>query len=144
MTCDDVIFTFNPVHNFSTVGGEDGAFWYGSRGFLKGIIYVSTPKSFRKATLSGFVDTDGARAYQALKRDPPSTVKHSVKEYVDGETHINSMESFWSLLKRGYYGTYHKMSPEHLQRYVDEFFGRHNIWGLATIEQMEETAKRAS
>lgn len=53
----------------------------------------------------------------------------------------SGMESFWSLLKRGYYGTYHRMSPEHLQRYIDEFVGRHNIRGLDTIEQMEETAK---
>ena len=55
--------------------------------------------------------------------------------------HINGMESFWSLLKRGYYGTYHKMSKEHLQRYVDEFVGRHNLRRLDTVEQMGETAK---
>ncbi len=48
-----------------------------------------------------------AGAYQALKRAAYATVKHSVKEYVNGEAHINGMESFWSLLKRGYYGTYH-------------------------------------
>ena len=94
-------------------------------------------------TLTSFVYTDDVRAYQALKRAAHATVKHSVKEYVDGEAHINGMDSFWSLLKRGYYGTYPKMSPEHLQRYVDEFVGRHNIRGLDTIAQMEETAKGA-
>ena len=45
------------------------------------------------------------------------TVKHSVKEYVDGEAHTNGIGSFWALLKRGYYGAYHRMSPKHLQRY---------------------------
>ena len=102
-------------------------------------------------TLTGFVYdaseeeaqiyTDDARAYQALRRAAHATVKHSVKEYVDGETHINGMESFWALLKRGYYGTYHRMSPKHLQRYVNEFVGRHNVRGLDTVEQMEQTAQ---
>ena len=87
------------------------------------------------------VYTDDAKAYQALKRAAHATVKHSVKEYVNGEARINGMESFWSLLKRGYYGTYHRMSPKHLQRYVDEFVGRHNIRELDTNSQMESTAK---
>ncbi len=68
-------------------------------------------------------------------------MKHSVKEYVNGEAHINGMESFWSLLKRGYYGTYHRMSPKHLQRYVNEFVGRHNIRELDTVDQMQDIAK---
>ena len=46
------------------------------------------------------------------------------------------MESFWGMLKRGYHGTYHRMSPKHLQRYVNEFGGRHNIRCLNTIDQM--------
>lgn len=102
-------------------------------------------------TLTGFVYetsdedaqtyTDDAKAYQALKRAAHATVKHSVKEYVNGDAHINGMESFWSLLKRGYYGTYHRMSPKHLQRYVDEFVGRHNVRELDTVAQMEQAAK---
>ena len=40
------------------------------------------------------------------------------------------------MLKRGYHGTYHRMSPKHLQRYVNEFSGRHNIRPLDTIQQM--------
>ena len=87
------------------------------------------------------VYTDDATAYQALKRAAHATVKHSVKQYVDGMAHINGMESFWALLKRGYYGTYHKMSPEHLQRYVDEFVGRHNVRRLDTVTQMEKVAE---
>ena len=46
------------------------------------------------------------------------------------------MESFWSLLKRGYYGTYHRMSPAHIQRYVNEFSGRHNQRPCDTELQM--------
>ena len=40
------------------------------------------------------------------------------------------------MLKRGYYGTYHKMSPWHLDRYVSEFAGRHNARHTDTLDQM--------
>lgn len=39
--------------------------------------------------------------------------------------HINGIESSWALLKRGYYGTYRRMSKKHLQRYVNDFAGQH-------------------
>lgn len=68
-------------------------------------------------------------------------MKHSTKEYVDGSAHTNGIESFWSLLKRGYYGTYHKMSDQHLQRYVNEFSGRHNVRDLDTVDQMADVVK---
>ena len=63
-------------------------------------------------------------------------VKHSVREYVKGEIHTNGIESFWSMLKRGYVGTYHRMSFEHLPRYVTEFEARHNCRPYDTIEQL--------
>ena len=64
------------------------------------------------------------------------TVKHSVSEYVNGMAHTNGIESFWSLLKRGYHGTYHHMSEKHLGRYVWEFTWRHNCRDADTIDQM--------
>ena len=63
-------------------------------------------------------------------------MKHSVGEYVDEQILINGMESFWSMLKRAHKGTYHKMSKKHLNRYVTEFSGRHNVRGHDTIMQM--------
>ncbi len=42
------------------------------------------------------------------------------------------------MLKRGYYGTYHKMSPKHLNRYVVEFAERHNLRDMDTADQMAE------
>ena len=45
------------------------------------------------------------------------------------------------MLKRGYTGTYHKMSKKHLGRYVTEFTGRHNARPLDTIDQMEQMAR---
>ena len=50
--------------------------------------------------------------------------------------HTQGIESFWSMLKRAHKGTFHKISPKHLQRYVNEFAGRHNIREFDTIEQL--------
>ena len=69
-------------------------------------------------------------------RSSHETVKHSVSEYVNGMAHTNGIESFWALLKRGYHGTYHHMSDKHLQRYVNEFAGRHNDRAKDTLDQM--------
>ncbi len=80
------------------------------------------------------VYTDENRGYQGLPNH--ETVNHSVKEYVDGMAHTNGIESFWAALKRGYHGVYHKMSAEHLDRYVGEFAGRHNIRDEDTVVQM--------
>lgn len=72
--------------------------------------------------------TDQYRAYRGLSKDyDHKRVKHSVGEYVRGQVHTNGIESFWALLKRGYYGIYHHMSKKHLQKYVDEFAARHNM-----------------
>ena len=71
-----------------------------------------------------------------------STVKYSVGEYVEDKAHTNnSIESFWALMKRGYEGTYHKISPKHLHRYVMEFTGRQNIRKLDTVHQMQRMAR---
>ena len=58
-----------------------------------------------------------------------------------GQAHTNGIESFWALHKRGYYGTYHKMSVKHLPRYVNEFAARHNIREHDTAVQMAFIAK---
>ncbi len=78
--------------------------------------------------------TDDALTYHALPNH--ETVKHSVGEYVRGKAHTNGVESFWSMLKRGHVGTFHKISPKHLHRYVNEFTGRHNIREADTEDQM--------
>ncbi|MDE0111468.1 MAG: transposase, partial [Albidovulum sp.] len=65
-------------------------------------------------------------------------VNHSKGEWVIGEAHTNGVECFWSMFKRGYHGTYHKMSKKHLERYVKEFAGRHNLREMDTASQMHE------
>ena len=88
------------------------------------------------AAAGAMVYTDDAGAYKGLSFEHKS-VKHSVGEYVDGMAHTNGIESFWSMLKRAHKGVYYKMSAKHLQRYVDEFSGRHGLRELDTITQMQ-------
>ena len=83
---------------------------------------------------------DDSRAYRSLPFQRES-VKHSISEFVRGQASTNGIESFWSMLKRGYVGTYHKMSPKHLGRYVNEFAGRHNARELDTEEQMAQVVR---
>ena len=79
--------------------------------------------------------TDEHKSYQGNKFKH-KTVNHSVKQYVDGKAHTNSIESYWALLKRGHYGIFHNLSKKHLQRYVDEFAYRLND-GKADQDSME-------
>ena len=102
-------------------------------------------------TLQGFVGdhampnatiyTDEAAAYSGLPFDHES-VKHSVLEYVRGQIHTNGVESFWSMLKRAHKGTFHKISPKHLDRYVQEFAAKHNMRDSDTLVQMRDTVAR--
>ena len=87
------------------------------------------------------VYTDDAAAYRGMPFDHAS-VRHSVGEYVSGMAHTNGIESFWSMLKRAHKGVYHHFSVKHLQRYVDEFAGRHGVRELDTIDQMGVVASR--
>ena len=101
------------------------------------------------STLQGFVVdhaapgatvySDDSSAYDSLPFDH-DTVKHSLSEYVKGDVHTNGIESLWSMLKRAHTGTFHKLSPKHLDRYVQEFAARHNLRDEDTIDIMASVA----
>ncbi len=102
-------------------------------------------------TLRGFVNenvnvgdktrifTDSSFGYRKLPNQ--EAVKHSAREYVRGMVHTNGIESFWAMFKRSHKGTYHKMSPKHLQKYVDEFVWRQNNRPLDMAKIMSELVK---
>ena len=53
-------------------------------------------------------------------------IRHHDKEYARGKVHTNSIEGFWSLVKRGISGVYHSVSPAYLQSYINEYSFRYN------------------
>ena len=70
------------------------------------------------------------------------TVNHSIEEYVRGGFwHTNTVESYFSILKRGVIGTYHHVSAEHLKRYLGEFDFRHNERAARGVDDSQRTAK---
>jgi transposase-like protein len=104
----------------------------------KGTVVARVIDSFDRETLSSFIReavsnkvslliTDDLMAYRKLASEFPHTyVKHTKKEYVVGSVHTNTIEGFWSLVKRGIVGTFHKVSRKHMPLYVSEFEFRYN------------------
>lgn len=96
-----------------------------------------------KPTLHGLIEanveggstvyTDEHRGYTGLRNYNHLTVCHSAGEYVNGQASTNGIESFWALLKRGYYGTHHWWSVKHTHRYVAEYAYRQNTIGLSGV-----------
>ena len=93
-----------------------------------------TLAKFIEENISADVDvivTDELNAYPTAMKsvaltDRHKTIKHKSKIYVDGEIHTNTVESAFSLLKRGIVGTWHRISAKHLAAYLDEMQFRFN------------------
>lgn len=81
-----------------------------------------------KVAIGSRVMTDELSSYKksASMGYNHETIQHAAKEYVRGDVTTNSIEGFWSNLKRGLDGTHHSVSPRHLQKYLDEFVFRWN------------------
>lgn len=77
----------------------------------------------------GTVYTDELAAYNTIPGERQylhRRINHSAKVYVIGDIHTNSVEGFWSLIKRGIGGVYHSVSQKYLQSYLDEYSFRYN------------------
>jgi transposase len=114
----------------------------------KGRVVAKTVETVGSATLLGIVRehvlpestiySDEHRGYDGIKglrrTDDPTVnagyqhrrIHHSSKVYVMGDIHTNSVEGFWSLIKRGIGGVYHSVSQKYLQSYLDEYSYRYN------------------
>lgn len=86
------------------------------------------------------INTDEHSAYKRLNHFyEHDFVTHSQREYKKGKTHTNTIENFWSVLKRGLYGTYHCVSEKHLQRYLCEFQTRFNLRSMPQTDRFNYT-----
>ena len=98
---------------------------------------TETFESFVREVVStdvSLLNTDEHSAYRRLSKDyPHHAVRHQAKNYVVGAIHTNTIEGFWSLIKRGVVGTYHKVSRKYLPLYVAEFQFRYNNRSNADI-----------
>jgi len=104
----------------------------------KGNVVARVIENVRADTLTAFVHqavsnkvsllcTDQWTAYKGLDREyPHKTVDHHKGQYVVGAVHTQTIEGFWSLIKRGVMGSYHKVSKKYLPLYVAEFQFRYN------------------
>ena len=107
----------------------------------KGKVVARVVESVDSATLKGFVRevvsdkvtllvSDEWVGYRGLDREyPHEVIRHTHEQYVVGAIHTQTIESFWSLIKRGIVGNFHKVSETYLPLYVSEFEFRHNTRG---------------
>lgn len=104
-----------------------------------------------KAAMESMIDPSAVIVTDELRYYPKAaagfsghkTVCHSEDQYVTSDGfHTNSAESFFSLLKRGVYGTFHHVSPKHLHRYCDEFDFRWSQRQVKDVERREIALKQ--
>ncbi len=86
---------------------------------------------------SATVITDAHLGYIGLGEEYAGheAVNHSIQEYKRGDAHTNSVEGFFSLLKRTIYGTHHAVSPKHLHRYCGEISFRYNTRKIKDVDR---------
>ncbi len=87
--------------------------------------------------------TDTFGGYKGLDRHfKHETLNHEKDEYVRGNFHTNTVEGYFSQLKRGIYGIYHQVSVKHLESYCNEFAHRYNTRKLTDAERFDLTVKK--
>ena len=88
------------------------------------------------------VMTDGAGQYRHISDDfPHQSANHDAGEYVRGEAHTNTIEGYFSIIKRGIIGVYQHISQQHLKRYLAEFDFRYNERAALEVDDFSRTVK---
>lgn len=97
----------------------------------------------KHAHLSSDIKSDESSIARYVARPFKSheAVNHKTAEYVRGDAHTNTIESYFAVLKRGVYGTFHSVSEQHLHMYLKEFDFRHNTRKISDAERAETLLK---
>lgn len=102
--------------------------------------YTIQPLVMEHVSTDATLMTDEWKAYRGLHvAYNHYFVDHGRGQYAVGDCYTNSLENFWSILKRGIIGIYHKVTRKHLQRYCDEFTYRFNLRQVNDSERFEAT-----
>lgn len=119
-----------------------------------GKVRISTTSKTDRIALHDFIQrnvapesdlyTDGHPGYRDIEGYSHEWVDHSIGQYVKDKAHTNGIESFWALLKRGYYGVFHHITWKHLDRYLDEFEARWNFRDMESGERMDTLLESVS
>ena len=119
-----------------------------------GVVRMEVAKSTDQQTLTRFT-SQNVRAWSTVFTDSfdgydqlstlfnHHTVCHSRGEYGRGNTHTNSVESVWAVLKRGYKGVYHWWSVKHTPRYLAEFEARMNMAEMSSRQRVDAMIRQA-
>jgi transposase-like protein len=109
-------------------------------------VNAKTLRPILQAHLDGattvMTDEGGAAKKIGSEFDRHQSVNHSIGEYVRGDAHTNTIESYFAIMKRGIYGTFHHVSQQHLKRYLAEFDFRYNqriALGVNDAERMSKS-----
>lgn len=95
-----------------------------------------TESIIKNVNKDSIIYTDGWKGYNMIdKLYNHLFVKHNNNEFVNKGVYTNTIEGFWSLLKRGFYGIYHRISKHHLQMYINEFVFRYNTRTLNDFDR---------
>lgn len=133
------VITKTPVFAIAERGGELRA------RKMKTVSNLNIREEVRKhVSTDATLMTDEAYAYQLLDKEYPNReiVVHAKKQYVQGRAHTNTLEGWFSLLKRGVTGTFHHVSEKHLDRYVGEFAYRYNNREISDAERAKKAVKK--
>ncbi len=101
------------------------------------------PIMFKNVKADSKIVTDAYNSYNSLAANYQHVaIKHTEGNYITiGDDHTNTIEGFWSLLKRGIIGIYHQVSPKHLHRYCHEFGYRYNTRPVKDVVRFEDAIK---